>query len=103
MSKNHIDPILALGTFTNGDPGASAISETAKTNGEWFANNSTVATPLPMTEVLSSNITDINTARNYVISQVALSYMTVDEGMAYYNNTVGSLVSAVVKDLNNQK
>jgi hypothetical protein len=29
--------------------------------------------------------------------------MTVDEGMAYYNNTVGSLVSAVVKDLNNQK
>ncbi len=64
------------------------------------AENSTVAVPLPMTTALSENITDINTARNYVISQVALGYMTVDEGMNYYKTTVGSLADTVLKSLN---
>ena len=102
MSKNHIDPILALGKFANGkeDPGSASITDTAKANGDFFAENSTVAVPLPMTETLSENITDINTARNYVISQVALGYMTVDEGMNYYTTTVGSLVEQVLKSLN---
>ena len=99
MSKNHIDPILALAKFQDGkeDPGASAMTETAKANGDFFAENSTVAVPLPMTTALSENITDINTARNYVISQVALGYMTVDEGMNYYKTTVGSLADTVLK------
>ena len=102
MSKNHIDPILALAKYQDGkeDPGAGAITETAKTNGDFFAENSTVAVPLPMTTALSENITDINTARNYVISQVALGYMTVDEGMNYYKTTVGSLADTVLKSLN---
>ena len=102
MSKNHIDPILALAKFQDGkeDPGASAMTETAKANGDFFAENSTVAVPLPMTTALSENITDINTARNYVISQVALGYMTVDEGMNYYKTTVGSLADTVLKSLN---
>lgn len=102
MSKNHIDPILALGTYKTGteDPGAASLTETAKNNGEFFAQNSSVAVPLPMTTALAENITDINTARNYVISQVALGYMTVDEGMNYYNTTVGSLTETVLKSLN---
>ena len=102
MSKNHIDPILALAKYQDGkeDPGAGAMTETAKANGQFFAENSTVAVPLPMTTALSENITDINTARNYVISQVALGYMTVDEGMNYYKTTVGSLADTVLKSLN---
>ena len=43
---------------------------------------------------------DINQARTYVVSQVALGYMTVDEGMNYYTDTVGSKVDQVVKSLN---
>ena len=58
MSKNHIDPILALAKFQDGkeDPGASAMTETAKANGDFFAENSTVAVPLPMTTALSENM-----------------------------------------------
>ncbi len=105
MSKNFIDPILALAKFADGkeDPGSASITELAKANGEFFAQNSTVAVPLPMTTALSENITDINTARNYVISQVALGYMTVDEGMDYYTKTVGSSVDTVIKSLNSGK
>ena len=86
--------------FTNGYVGESLIPEVARENGEFFAENSQVAVPLPMTSELSNNIGDINTARTYVIAQVALGYMTVDEGMDYYNKTVGSLSNAVLKSLN---
>lgn len=55
---------------------------------------------LPVNADLSENITDINQARTYVVSQVALGYMTVDEGMDYYRNTVGSKVDTVVRSLN---
>ena len=55
---------------------------------------------LPVNSDLSENITDINQARTYVVSQVALGYMTVDEGMNYYTDTVGSKVDQVVKSLN---
>lgn len=107
MKKNHIDPILALATFKKSDsnpdakdPGAAAIAEVATKNGEFFAANSTVAEPLPMTEALGEANSDINTARSYVISQVALGYMSVDDGMTYYNTTVGTLVDSVLKSLN---
>lgn len=100
QTKNHIDPILSIANFTNGYVGESLIPEVARENGEFFAENSQVAVPLPMTAELSNNIGDINTARTYVIAQVALGYMTVDEGMDYYNKTVGSLSNAVLKSLN---
>ena len=101
MQKNHIDPILALAKYKNGtDPGSATMSDVAISNGEFFAKNSKVATPLPMTTELSENITDINQARNYVVAQVALGNMTVSEGMNYYKTTVGSLSDTVVKSLN---
>ncbi len=101
MQKNHIDPILALAKFKNGtDPGSATMDESAISNGEFFAKNSKVATALPMTTELSENITDINTARNYVIAQVALNNMTVEQGMEYYKTTVGSASETVLKSLN---
>lgn len=104
MPKNHIDPILALAKFNgSGDPGQGAITEVARENGEWFATVSKVATPLPMTEVLGLNITDINTARQEVISKVALGEWTVEEGMNQYKSKVGSNVEACLKSLNSQK
>jgi ABC-type glycerol-3-phosphate transport system substrate-binding protein len=107
MTKNHIDPILALAKFEKTDsnpdakdPGAASIDPVATANGDFFAANSTVATPLPMTTVLSENITDINLARKYVVAQVCLGQMTVADGMAYYNSTVGTNVDKVLKSLN---
>lgn len=104
QSKNHIDPILALATFKNGtDPGDASMTDVAKKNGEFFAEHSTVAVPLPMTETLGNNITDINTARNKVIAEVSLGKQSVADGMKYYNDTVGALVEEVLKSLNEGK
>lgn len=100
QTKNHIDPILSIADFTGGYVGESNIPAIARENGDFFANNSTVAVPLPMTTELSDNIGDVNTARMYVIAQVSLGYMTVDEGMDYYQKTVGSLTEKIVNSLN---
>ena len=103
MSKNHIDPILALAKFKTADPGQEKMTQVALENGEWFATVSKVATPLPMTEVLGLNITDINTARQEVISKVTLGEWTVEEGMNQYKSKVGSNIEACLKSLNAQK
>ena len=102
MKKNHIDPVLALATFGEGktDPGKKALAEVATKNSEFFNANSKVAVPLPMTEVLGENSGDIDTARREVITKVALGDWTVDAGMKYYKDTVGSKVETVLKSLN---
>lgn len=111
QTKNHIDPLVSLATFNKTsdnpdgtDPGfKNAIASDSVANSKFFYEHSVSEAALPMTTDLSDNNTDINTARNYVISQVALGYMTVDEGMEYYKTTVGSLVDLVVKSLNKSK
>jgi ABC-type glycerol-3-phosphate transport system substrate-binding protein len=100
MKKNHIDPVLAIATFKGEDPGASSLTDVVKDNFEMFSNHSDVAKPLPMTETLGNNITDINKARNEVISKVALGTWSVDEAMKYYHDTVDSKADAVIKSLN---
>lgn len=101
MKKNHIDPPLALATFGDKkDPGAAALSETATKNAEFFNTCCETAIPLPMTDVLGENSGDIDTARREVITKVALGEWSVDEGMKYYTDTVGSSVEKVIKSLN---
>lgn len=101
MKKNHVDPVLALATFGDKeDPGKAALSEVATKNSEFFNANSEVATPLPMTDTLGENSGDIDQARREVITKVCLGDWSVDEGMKYYENTVGSKVKEVLKSLN---
>lgn len=99
-TKNHIDPLLSISNFTKEDPGKDTVTSVARESEEFFIKNSHVATPLKMTEELSNNITDINATRNYVISQAALGNISVDEGMKYYEDKVGSLVKEVLGSLN---
>lgn len=100
MSKNHIDPALALTTFKDKDPGAKEMAAVAKENSEMFLAHSKVATPLVMTETVGNNIGAINEKRNELISKVALNKMTVDEAMKEYQDTQGSKVEACLKSLN---
>lgn len=101
MKKNHIDPILALATFKNGtDPGAKALTDVAKTNGEFFANNSTVAVAVPYTEEMADNISDINKQRNIIVSKVANGEMSAADGIKEYQSKVGNKVDEVLKSLN---
>jgi len=96
MTKNFIDPTLALGSFPNGDPGKASITKLAADGEAAFNLQSTVATLLPMTDKLGAYIVDINKERNNVIAAVANGTQTVDVGMAEYNTKVGTLVKEVL-------
>jgi len=96
MSKNFMDPTLALGSFPNGDPGKASIAKIAIDGETAFNEESTVATLLQMTPKLGAYIVDINKERNNVIAAIANGTQTVDVGMAEYNTKVGSLVKEVL-------
>ena len=97
MSKNFMDPTLALGSFPNGDPGKASIAKIAIDGENAFNEQSTVANLLQMTPKLGAYIVDINKERNNVIAAVANGSKTVDEGMTEYNTKVGSLVKEVLE------
>lgn len=101
MSKNHIDKSLAIATFgDNIDPGNKSIDPLITENYAMFNANSKLETPLWNTEVLSNNISDINTKRLEVVSQVVLGEKTYDEAMADYKKQVGAKCDAVIESLN---
>ena len=100
MAKNNMDPMLALAKFKDVDPGIETISKVARDNSEFFFQNCKPASILPMTSELSDYINDINTARSYIITQVAMGSMSVEDGMKYYDTTVGSFIQDVLKSLN---
>ena len=101
MSKNHIDPSLAIADFGDKtDPGASSVTQIVTDCYKMFNANSEIAEVLPATEVLNNNIVDINTKRLEVLSQVVLGEKTYDEAMADYNKQVGAKITAVIESLN---
>lgn len=100
-TKNHIDPDLAIAGFGDKeDPGHKAQDPIITECYKMFNANCEMVEVLPTTDVLSNNITDINTKRVEVLSQVVLGTKTYDEAMADYNNQVGDKVTAVIESLN---
>lgn len=101
MTKNHVDPLLAIADFgSKEDPGNKAVSPIITDCYKMFNANSEIAVVLPATEVLNNNIVDINTKRLEVLSQVVLGEKSYDEAMADYKKQVGAKVEAVIESLN---
>ena len=101
MQKNHIDYMLVLAKFKSGtDPGAAAMTETAKKNAEFFAANSHIIQAVPYTDAMADNISDINRQRNIIIAAVANGEMSAADGIREYQSKVGSKVDTVLKSLN---
>ena len=99
-TRNCIDPLLLITGWKDKDPGYDTVTSVARDSEEFFFKNSKMAQAVPVTEELTNSITDINNARNYVIAQICLGYMSMDEGYQYYDKTVGNLVDSVLASLN---
>lgn len=99
-TRNCVDPLLLIVNFKDKDPGYDTVTSTARESEKFFVEHSKLASAVPVTEELTDSITNINTARNYVIAQICLGYMSLDEGYQYYNDTVGNYVKAVLDSLN---
>lgn len=100
LTKHHIDPMLSLATFVNGDPGAANIEEAARDCSEKFNEWSTMAPVIVSNETMQEYNADLWDARNHVITQVVTQGMSVADGMAYYHEKTDSMVADILASLN---
>ena len=100
-TKNHIDPMLAVAPLEN-DPRAEAVAEEAKVSAETFQENSKMAQLVVSTDEMAEYNGDLTTLKNEVIAKVVTQGMSVEDGMAYFDQQGGNDWSQkIVDSLNN--
>ena len=100
-TKNHIDPMLAVAPLEN-DPKADAVAEEAKVSPETFQEHSKMAQLVVSTDEMAEYNGDLTTLKNEVIAKVVTQGMSVEDGMAYFDQQGGNDWSQkIVDSLNN--
>ena len=100
-TKNHIDPMLAVAPLEN-DPKADAVAEEAKVSAETFQEHSKMAQLVVSTDEMAEYNGDLTTLKNEVIAKVVTQGMSVEDGMAYFDQQGGNDWSQkIVDSLNN--
>ena len=100
-TKNHIDPMLAITPLEN-DPKADAVAEEAKVSAETFQEHSKMAQLVVSTDEMAEYNGDLTTLKNEVIAKVVTQGMSVEDGMAYFDEQGGNDWSQkIVDSLNN--
>ena len=100
-TKNHIDPMLAVAPLEN-DPKADAVAEEAKVSAETFQEHSKMAQLVVSTDEMAEYNGDLTTLKNEVIAKVVTQGMSVEDGMAYFDQQGGNNWSQkIVDSLNN--
>lgn len=107
LSKNNIDPLLALCSYQEGkDPAGSAekacISKIAYDNQQLFNENCTPAPAIKSNSVLSAVAGEIMSARRTLATQVIQGQLSYDAAMEKYNKEYGSKITACLDSLNEQ-
>ena len=100
-TKNHIDPMLAVASLEH-DPKADAVAEEAKVSAETFQEHSKMAQLVVSTDEMAEYNGDLTTLKNEVIAKVVTQGMSVEDGMAYFDQQGGNNWSQkIVDSLNN--
>lgn len=100
-TKNHIDPMLAVAPLEN-DPKAEAVAEEAKVSAETFQEHSKMAQLVVSTDEMAEYNGDLTTLKNEVIAKVVTQGMSIEDGMAYFDQQGGNDWSKkIVDSLNN--
>ena len=101
VKKHHLDPMLALATFVDADPGINQVEEAARESAGKFNEYSVVAPVIVSNDTISSYSGDLWDLRNKVITQVVTQGMSVEDGMKMYTDASASMVAEILESLNN--
>ena len=100
-TRGFIDPMLCIGEFDGGDPGAVTIAEYASRAQKIFNENAVPAAAIPaFSEVYSDNIADINDIRKTIMTSVVTGDMTPEDGIAQYKEQTSDTAAKIIEDLN---
>lgn len=101
-TKHHIDPMLSIGKFTNGDPGKDQIAEEALKSQETFNQNSRIAPMVLSTDAMSQYNGDLTKLKNSIIADVVTQGLSVDDGYKRFEQEGGADWSKQIVDSLNQ-
>lgn len=101
-TKNHIDPMLSIGTFIKGDPGIDQVAEEAKKAQEVFNKNSRIAPMVLSTDAMGQYNGDLTKLKNSIIADVVAQGISVDEGYQRFEKEGGAEWSKAIVDSLNQ-
>jgi putative aldouronate transport system substrate-binding protein len=79
-----------------------ALDPRVESSLETFQANRVFATVPIVSDVISENLANLQTVRGEVIANVVHGNMSIDEGLADYNNRAKTYVDAILADLNAQ-
>lgn len=101
--KNAMDPALVICPLVGDYAGYVSISSLAAEGNAFFTSHMKDAPVSPASEVYTNYAGDIQTAKEVCIASVVNEGVSVDDAMAKYVATVGSMVQESLDDLNSQK
>lgn len=105
-SYNHIDGLLKLGEYASDFNGGvdigllTASNEIMVASQEVFNANTKMAPAIKKTDAINENAATIWTVRKSVIADVVMGKMSVEEGMAKYEEECGAAVEEILASLN---
>ncbi|MBP3887679.1 MAG: ABC transporter substrate-binding protein, partial [Cellulosilyticum sp.] len=95
-----IDPVLCISDWTDKDPLASR-DERISTSNDVFLQKSKLAPVIVSNDTMSNYAATLKDIRTVIVSEVVTGDMTVEEGMASYQEQTGSMVEEILASLNN--
>lgn len=99
MKRNHLDPMLSIATFEN-DPGKDTIVPSAAESQSRFNQWSKMAPIIVSNEEINAYSGDLWDLRKTIVADIAQGNITVDEGMAKYQEQSASMVQEILGSLN---
>lgn len=92
------DPVLLIGGWTNGDP-LKNRDERIIASDKIFKENSVIAPVVVSNDVMASYAATLLDTRTVIISDVVTGALSVDEGMAKYQEQAGAMVEEILASL----
>ena len=95
-----VDPLSGISAWVNGDPMADSRNPLVMETNNLFYNNSKLAPAIISNDVKSNYAPTLLDIRTVTISDVVTGSMTVEEGMASYQEQSSAMVEEILASLN---
>lgn len=97
-TRHHIDPMLSIGTFINGDPGKNQIADEARKSQEVFNKNSKIAPAVISSDEMSQYNGVLTKLKNSIIADIVTQGLSVEEGYKRFEQENGAAWSKQIVD-----
>lgn len=96
-----VDPLIGISEWTNGDPMASKRNPLVAETNQIFVDNSKLAPVIVSNDTKSNYAATLLDIRTVIVTDVVTGDMTVEEGIASYQEQASAMVEEILASLNN--